>query len=88
MVNSTIVALLVILCASFSPAIRAFPASLSVQHVDEGGNLHPFGKDFVPKNLLILGDSYSDSCNYVRFLNNDTAKVPFPTCYVSGARHP
>lgn len=42
-----------------------------------------FGKDFVPRNLLVLGDSYSDSCNTQRYVNNDTQKVPFPTCYVS-----
>lgn len=42
-----------------------------------------FGKDFIPQNLVVFGDSYSDSCNVWRYLGNDDKNQPFPTCYVS-----
>lgn len=58
-------------------------ASQTHLHAKSQKSEEGFGKGFVPRNLLVLGDSYSDSCNTQRYVNNDTHKVPFPTCYVS-----
>ncbi|CAO1623714.1 unnamed protein product [Sympodiomycopsis kandeliae] len=83
-----IVSLVFASIASLLPLINAFPATVETNphsahgHQRQGDDSVKFQKGFIPENLLIFGDSYTDSCNTARYNDNKTADtVPFPTCY-------
>lgn len=64
-----------------SVAVIAAPSTQPPTPHHDAQASNAFGQGFVPRNMLVLGDSYSDSCNTQRYAQNDDKDVPFPTCY-------